>query len=171
MVWNRQLTIGLRTGVHQKQEQSLLVRENRDRGSHFHLGLGWRDHCKIKNYDSDLRFQKSTQDNISHGSQRETTLISRSKNQTRRVQSHSWPRTLHGNNAWAGSHGSMQTLKNSSWFEFDWLDQFCIWPKRRRHISCSQSTFCPDTWMHLPIKTGSLANGKRLLRYLSGSNI
>ena len=52
----------------------------------------------------------------------------------------------------------METLKNSSWFELDWLDQFCIWAKRPDQTSFSQSTFCPDTWLHLPINTGYAKN-------------
>ena len=66
----------------------------------------------------------------------------------------------------------MQTLKNSSLFEFEasdstkrrrrngteftqrWLNHFCIWPNRRNRTSTSQSTFCPHTQMHLPINTG-----------------
>ena len=49
--------------------------------------------------DSDLRCQKDTQGNISHGRQMQITLVSGSNNQTRRGQSHSRPRTLHRNNA------------------------------------------------------------------------
>ena len=76
----------------------------------------------MKKYDSGLWCQEGTRSNLSHGRQRETTLVSGSKNQTRRGQSHSRPRTLHRNNAWAVSNGSMQTLKNSSWFEFEASD-------------------------------------------------
>ena len=46
-----------------------------------------------------------------------------------------------------------------------WLDHFCIWPNRRGQMSCS--TFCPDTWMHLPINTECAK--KRFLQYLQGS--
>ena len=107
------------TGVHQNQEWPLLDRKSGDRGSHFYLGLGWRHPSGIKKHDSDLRCKKGTGSNISHGRQGEITLVSGSKNQTRRGQSHSRPRTLHRNNAWAVSNGSMQSLRNSSWFEFE----------------------------------------------------
>ena len=63
-------------------------REKRQ-GSDRHLGLGWRHHCSIKNHDNGLRCQKSTRGNISHGRQREITLVSEPKNQTRRRQSQS----------------------------------------------------------------------------------
>ena len=68
------------TRVLQKQEQSLLVRESRDRGPHLHLGLGWRHHSCIKKHDSYLWCQKSTCGKNSHGRQREITLVSGSKN-------------------------------------------------------------------------------------------
>ena len=129
MVWNRQLTTGIgnwqistETVVQQKQEWSLRVRKSRDRGSHLHLSLGWRHHSGINKQDSDLRCQKGTRSNISHGRQRENTLVSGCKNQTRSGQSHSRPKTLHRNNGWAVSNGSMQTPKNSSWFEVETSD-------------------------------------------------
>ena len=101
---------------------TIVCSQERDRGSHFYLGLGWWHHSGIKKHDIDLRFQKGTRSIISHGRQREITLVSGCKIQTRRGQIHSRQRTLHRNDAWAVSNGSMQTLKNTSWFEFETSD-------------------------------------------------
>ena len=67
-------------------------------------------------------FKIGTRENISRGRQSEITLVFGSNNQTRRRQSHSLPWTLHRSNAWAISDGSMQTLNDSSWFEFEISD-------------------------------------------------
>ena len=41
----------------------------------------------------------------------------------------------------------METKKWTRGSRDAWLDQFCICPNRRGQSSCSQSSFCPDTWV------------------------
>ena len=109
--------------------------------------------------------------NFPHGRQRETTLVSGSKIQTRRSQIHGQPRTQHRDNALAVSNGSIQALKNSIWPEFEASDST---ERRQRsgskgpqkfglitsvsgqiyeawHHGHSQISVQP--WMHLPINT------------------
>ena len=70
--------------VQQKQERSMIVRENRDRGTRLHLGLGQQRHSSIKKHNSDLQCQRGTRSNFSHGRQTENTLVFGLKNWTRR---------------------------------------------------------------------------------------
>ena len=81
-----------------------------------------------------IRCLESTGGNFSHRRRRENTLVSWSKNQKRIGQSHSRPRTLHRDKTWAVSNGSMGTLKNSSWFEFENTDS-----RERRRWSWSKN--------------------------------
>ena len=97
-------------------------------------------------------------------------------------QSHSRPRMQHKDNNWAVSNGSMQTLKNSSWFEPEFLDST---EGRRRGgpedqqklgwiTSVSGQTdimltvIIPSRQMNAPTKQHWMC-GERFLRYLQVS--
>ena len=92
--WYKELAnLPLRQGFTRSRNDHCLS-ARAETGGHNFILVWVDDITGIKKHDSDLRCQKGTRSNISHGRQRKITLVSGSKNQTRREQSHSRPRTL-----------------------------------------------------------------------------
>ena len=107
--------------VHQQQERSLIFCGSKDKESHLHLGPRWRHHSITRKYDNDLRNQTGLESTF-HVEDRERIhwfLGLRIRQEEGKVtvdQERCTKKLL------SGSIESMQTLKNSSQFDFETSD-------------------------------------------------